>query len=197
MIRMDAQTIDDIILPGEVVGNAENYICGDNTYVLHNEIRATILGKKSIVPIGKDKQIVRVDNVRHFVTLPQVGDVVICKIFRVTFNLIYCNILLANNKPMKNTFKAYINKSDIHIYEGELGDNFDCFKQGDIIKAKVLSIGQHSSYKLSTVGSDLGVIIALSDKGEVLKPVAWNLMINLRDMSFEQRKVSNEFTIPL
>ncbi|SBS82090.1 exosome complex component CSL4, putative (CSL4) [Plasmodium malariae] len=146
---------------------------------------------------GEHKKVISVDNVKHFVALPKVGDVVICKIYRVTFNIIYCHIILSNNKPLKNSFKGYINKSDIHIYEGELGDNFDCFKQGDIIKAKVLSIGQHSSYKLCTVGSDLGVIIALSDKGDILKPVAWNLMINVNDMSFEQRKVSNDFSVPI
>ncbi|CRH03008.1 exosome complex component CSL4, putative [Plasmodium relictum] len=189
--------MDNIVLPGEVIGSEKDYINGENTYVLKNEIRSTILGKKNIIVNNDNKKIINVDNIKSFVALPKAGDIVICKIYRVTFNMIYCNIILSNNKPLKNSFKGYINKSDIHIYEGELGDNFDCFKQGDIIKAKILSIGQHSSYKLSTVGSDLGVIIALSDKGEILKPVAWNLMVNLDDMSFEQRKVSNDFSIPV
>ncbi|CRG93128.1 exosome complex component CSL4, putative [Plasmodium gallinaceum] len=188
--------MDDIVLPGEVVGCAKDYINGENTYILKDEIRSTILGRKHIID-NENKQIINVDNIKSFVALPKTGDIVICKVYRVTFNIIYCNIILSNGNPLKNSFKGYINKSDIHIYEGELGDNFDCFKQGDIIKAKILSIGQHSSYKLSTVGSDLGVIIALSDKGEILKPVAWNLMVNLSDMSFEQRKVSNDFSIPI
>ncbi|KEG01573.1 exosome complex component CSL4, putative [Plasmodium vinckei vinckei] len=186
--------MDNIVLPGEVVGNLNNYISGNNTYILKNEIRSTILGKKNISINNENKQIINIDVIKDYVPLPQVGDLVICKVYRVTFNMIYCNIMLTNNKPLKNSLKGYINKSDIHIYEGDLGDNFDCFKQGDIIKAKVLSIGQHSSYKLSTVGSDLGVIIALSEKGDILQPVAWNLMVNLSDMSFEQRKVSNEFS---
>ncbi|CAD2088189.1 exosome complex component CSL4, putative [Plasmodium vinckei lentum] len=186
--------MDNIVLPGEVVGSLNNYISGNNTYILKNEIRSTILGKKNISINNENKQIISVDVIKDYVPLPQVGDLVICKVYRVTFNMIYCNIMLTNNKPLKNSLKGYINKSDIHIYEGDLGDNFDCFKQGDIIKAKVLSIGQHSSYKLSTVGSDLGVIIALSEKGDILQPVAWNLMVNLSDMSFEQRKVSNEFS---
>ncbi|CAD2100220.1 hypothetical protein YYG_03657 [Plasmodium vinckei petteri] len=188
--------MDNIVLPGEVVGSLNNYISGNNTYILKNEIRSTILGKKNISINNENKQIISIDVIKDYVPLPQVGDLVICKVYRVTFNMIYCNIMLTNNKPLKNSLKGYINKSDIHIYEGDLGDNFDCFKQGDIIKAKVLSIGQHSSYKLSTVGSDLGVIIALSEKGDVLQPVAWNLMVNLSDMSFEQRKVSNEFSFP-
>ncbi|CDU17053.1 3'-5' exoribonuclease Csl4 [Plasmodium yoelii] len=188
--------MDNIVLPGEVVGNLNNYISGNNTYILNNEIRSTILGKKNISINNENKEIINIDVIKDYTPLPQVGDLVICKVYRVTFNMIYCNILLTNNKPLKNSLKGYINKSDIHIYEGDLGDNFDCFKQGDIIKAKVLSIGQHSSYKLSTVGSDLGVIIALSEKGDILQPAAWNLMVNLSDMSFEQRKVSNEFSFP-
>ncbi|VWU49529.1 exosome complex component CSL4, putative [Hepatocystis sp. ex Piliocolobus tephrosceles] len=189
--------MDDIVLPGDYLGKTSEYICGENTYIKNNEIRSGILGKQKVITNNDNKKVIIVDNIKSFQLLPQVGDVVICKVFRVTFNMVYCNILIVKDKPLKNFFKGFINKSDIHIHEGELGDNFDCYKQGDIIKAKILSIGQHSAYKLSTVGSDLGVIIAFSEKGEILKPVAWNLMVSLSDMNFEQRKVSNDFSIPI
>ncbi|CAA9986579.1 exosome complex component CSL4, putative [Plasmodium knowlesi strain H] len=189
--------MDSIVLPGEALGSSDVYVSGENTYTLQKEVRSAILGRRELVTDSDGKQIISVANTNDFIPLPQVGDLVTCKVYRVTFNVIYCNIILLNNRPIKNSFRAFINKSDIHVYDGELGDNFECFKQGDIIRAKVLSVGQHGSYKLSTVGSDLGVILALSEKGQIMKPVAWNLMVNLSDMSFEKRKVSREFSVPL
>ncbi|EUD65233.1 hypothetical protein C922_04362 [Plasmodium inui San Antonio 1] len=189
--------MDSIVLPGEALGSCDVYVGGENTYILQKEVRSAILGRRQLERDDDGKQVISVANTKEFMPLPQAGDLVTCKIYRVTFNLIYCNIVLLNGRAIKNPFRAFINKSDIHVYEGELGDNFECFKQGDIIKAKVLSVGQHGSYKLSTVGSDLGVILALSDKGEIMKPVAWNLMVNLSDMSFEKRKVSRDFFVPL
>ncbi|GAW79339.1 exosome complex component CSL4 [Plasmodium gonderi] len=188
--------MDEIVLPGEIIGMCNTFLNGENTYCVKTEIRSAILGKKEVRFDKDGNKVLSVSNTKWFVALPQVGDIVICKVYRVTFNIIYCTIILLNNKVLKNPFKGYINKSDIHLYEGELGDNFECYKQGDIIKAKVLSIAQHGSYKISTVGSDLGVILALSRIGKILKPVAWNLMINVSDMSFEKRKVSNDFSIP-
>ncbi|CAG9483468.1 unnamed protein product [Plasmodium vivax] len=189
--------MDSIVLPGEALGSCDAYVSGENTYSLQKEVRSAILGRRQLTTNGDGKQVISVANTKEFIPLPQVGDLVTCKVYRVTFNLIYCNIILLNNKAVRNSFRAFINKSDIHVYEGELGDNFECFKQGDIIRAKVLSVAQHGSYKLSTVGSDLGVILALSDGGQIMKPVAWNLMVNLSDMTFEKRKVSSDFSVPL
>ncbi|ANQ06210.1 Uncharacterized protein PCOAH_00004610 [Plasmodium coatneyi] len=197
LLRYRPARMDSIVLPGEALGSSDLYVSGENTYILQKEVRSSILGRRQLVTDSNGKQIISVANTKDFIPLPQVGDLVTCKVYRVTFNVIYCNIILLNNRAIKNSFRAFINKSDIHVYDGELGDNFECFKQGDIIRAKVLSVGQHGSYKLSTVGSDLGVILALSDKGQIMKPVAWNLMVNLSDMSFEKRKVSRDFSVPL
>ncbi|SPJ09631.1 exosome complex component CSL4, putative [Plasmodium sp. DRC-Itaito] len=187
---------DDIVIPGEFLGSQDKYINGNNTYLLKHEIRSSILGKKIINKNNDNKTIISVYNLKPAsLSLPKIGDIVICKIERVSFHMIYCYILSSHNTFTKNTLKGFILKSDIHVNQGELGDNFLCFKQGDIIKAKVLSIGQYSSYKLSTVGKELGVIAAFNEKGEILKPVAWNLVLNINDMTFERRKASNDFSL--
>ncbi|SOV77832.1 exosome complex component CSL4, putative [Plasmodium reichenowi] len=195
---MNFEDDDDIVIPGEFLGLQSEYINGNNTYLLKGEIRSSILGQKIINKNNDKKTIISVYNLKPpSLYLPKIGDIVICKIQRVSFHMIYCYILSSHNIFTKNALKGFILKSDIHINEGELGDNFICFKQGDIIKAKVLSIGQYSSYKLSTVGSELGVIAAFNQKGEILRPVAWNLVLNINDMTFERRKASNDFSLLL
>lgn len=140
--------------------------------------------------IPKVTYIISVNNTKNHLTLPKKGDVVICKVTKVSFFTVFCEVLIANNKPLKSPFKGFICKGDAHIFETDFQNTFQCFKQGDIIRARVLGIGQNSAYKLSTVGLDFGVIIALNDNGDVLKRAAWNTMISPKDFSCETRKVS-------
>lgn len=43
----------------------------------------------------------------------------------------------------------------------------ECFRLGDIVKAKVLSLGDARSYYLSTAANELGVVYATSEDGEL------------------------------
>lgn len=43
---------------------------------------------------------------------------------------------------------------------------YDCFRPGDIVRAKVISLGDARSYYLSTADNSLGVVHAKSLAGE-------------------------------
>lgn len=43
----------------------------------------------------------------------------------------------------------------------------ECFRLGDIVKAKVVSLGDARSYYLSTAANELGVVYATSEDGEL------------------------------
>lgn len=43
---------------------------------------------------------------------------------------------------------------------------YKCFKPGDIILAKVISLGDALSYLLTTAENELGVVVATSDAGK-------------------------------
>ncbi len=43
----------------------------------------------------------------------------------------------------------------------------ECFRLGDIVKAKVMSLGDARSYYLSTAANELGVVYAVSEDGEL------------------------------
>lgn len=78
----------------------------------------------------------------------------------------------------------------------------ECFRLGDIVKAKVLSLGDARSYYLSTAANELGVVYATSEDGELecrdfeltagapLLPISYQEMENPQTGETERRKVA-------
>lgn len=65
------------------------------------------------------------------------------------------------------------------------------FRCGDVIIARVISLGDMNSYFLSTAENELGVVIAYSESAGVrMLPTSWNEMQCPLTMLIEQRKVA-------
>ena len=64
------------------------------------------------------------------------------------------------------------------------------FRCGDIIIARVISLGDSNSYLLSCAENELGVVIAYSEAGARLIPISWNEMQCPTTMLKEYRKVA-------
>ena len=60
----------------------------------------------------------------------------------------------------------------------------------DIIKAKIISLGNQNDYYLSTSAPQFGVISAISTLGHTMKPIAWNKMQCITTNIIESRKVA-------
>lgn len=61
---------------------------------------------------------------------------------------------------------------------------------GDVILAKVVSLGDAHSYVLSTAENELGVAVAHSEAGRLLVPVSWTHMACPVTHARELRKVA-------
>lgn len=68
----------------------------------------------------------------------------------------------------------------------------DSFRPGDIIRAKVISMGDSiRSLYLTTASEDLGVLVAKHEEtGELMLPYDWTTMVDVRAGSQEKRKVA-------
>lgn len=66
----------------------------------------------------------------------------------------------------------------------------ECFRLGDIVKAKVLSLGDARSYYLSTAANELGVVYATAEDGAPLLPISYQEMENPQTGETEKRKVA-------
>ena len=59
-------------------------------------------------------------------------------------------------------------KDDVRATEKDKVEMYKCFRPGDIIMARVISLGDAQSYLLSTAENECGVIVATSEAGEFL-----------------------------
>lgn len=68
----------------------------------------------------------------------------------------------------------------------------DSFRPNDILKAKVISLGDSSrSLYLTTAAEDLGVVVAKAEQsGRLMLPYDWTSMIDLNGNHQEKRKVA-------
>ena len=70
------------------------------------------------------------------------------------------------------------------------------FRPGDIVLARVLSLGDARAYYLSTSEVALGVVLARSSEGAVLRPVSHCLMECPKTKNREPRKVAKPAAPP-
>ena len=68
---------------------------------------------------------------------------------------------------------------------------YNCFRPGDIVLARVISLGDPTAgYLLTTAENSLGVVIAKSEVGSVMVPVSWTEMQCPKTYNKEQRKIA-------
>ena len=93
---------------------------------------------------------------------------------------------------LKEAFRGMIRKEDIREYEKDKIEIYKSFRPGDIILAKVISLGEASSgFLLSTAEDDLGVAIAKSESsGMKMIPISWQEMQCPKTYNKEFRKVA-------
>ncbi|XP_030636342.1 exosome complex component CSL4 isoform X4 [Chanos chanos] len=75
--------------------------------------------------------------------------------------------------------------------EGEEVETYKSFRPGDIVLAKVISLGDvQSNYLLTTAENELGVVVAHSEAGVQMVPISWCEMQCPRTHAKEFRKVA-------
>ncbi|OBA26061.1 hypothetical protein HANVADRAFT_25909 [Hanseniaspora valbyensis NRRL Y-1626] len=92
-------------------------------------------------------------------------------------------------------FEAVLNSKDVRSTERDSVNLADFFQTGDIVRCKVLSIGDSNFYYLSTMGNDLGVIFTRSHGGigELMYPLDWNTCFGPFTGTEENRKMAKPF----
>ena len=80
-------------------------------------------------------------------------------------------------------------KEDVRLTEKDRVEMYNCFRPGDIVLARVISLGDPTAgYLLSTAENSLGVVIAKSEVGSVMVPVSWRSALTCLKMVLEKRK---------
>lgn len=190
------------VLPGQDLGPSDKFLAGSGTSVFQGRIRSTLVGVVHISDKIGDRETVTVtrSNVKHqseqpetsINLLPEVGNIVLAKITRINRLQANAQILVVGETALMEDFQGVIRIADVRATEKDKVRIQTSFRPGDIVRAEVISLGDQSSYFLSTAKNELGVLFAWNEVGEMMYPASWNSM-RTEGGSVEERKVAKPF----
>ncbi|KAJ1927723.1 hypothetical protein IWQ60_002695 [Tieghemiomyces parasiticus] len=126
-------------------------------------------------------------------TVPSVGNLVVGKVLRINARFATVAIMMVEARPCKEDYQGVIRVQDVRATEKDSVRMANSFRPGDIIRARILSLGDLRSYYLSTAQNELGVILAQSVAGAPLVPVSWEEMQCSKTKVVEYRKCAKPY----
>jgi exosome complex component CSL4 len=151
---MTPTDLPQLVLPGDLLGTAEEFLPGRGTYEDRGRIFASLLGRPRIEP--RDRAIL-VDALNE---IPRIvdDDLVYARVDEVKSAMAVCTIVASARSrrqvPGAPEGTVHISKAK-EGYTESLGDEFQA---GDLLIAKVLQ--SQPTYKLTTASAELGVLSA-------------------------------------
>ncbi|KAF3087026.1 exosome 3'-_5 exonuclease subunit ski4 (Csl4) [Orbilia oligospora] len=200
-----------LVVPGQPLGPVSAYIPGPGVHVFNGQIIASLVGQvvtnpqttttttststSTAVPptISVQKPVLTTDEETNATLLPEVSSTVLCRITRINPRQATASIFIVNNHICGDEFQGVIRVQDVRLTEVDKVKIFNSFRPGDIVRAKVISLGDQSNYYLSTASNELGVIMADSEMGDPMYPINWKEMKSTRTGVVEERKVAKPF----
>ncbi|XP_074687187.1 exosome complex component CSL4 [Strix aluco] len=178
-------------VPGERLCSVDEATAGGGTYTRHGFIFSSLAGCLEKRSEDSGLPVVSVVRDAESQLLPDVGAVVTCKVCSINSRFAKVHILYVGSTPLKSTFRGTIRREDIRATEKDKVEVYKSFRPGDIVLAKVISLGDaQSNYLLSTAENELGVVVARSEAGVHMVPISWCEMQCPRTHTKDFRKVA-------
>jgi len=175
-------------LPGDIVSHDEALVCGVGTYLIGGVIRASLSGR--CVVEGGAVSIQRDLNSTASSLVPEIGQLVLARVLRISPLVAYCELLLCEGKPTA-AHSGVVRRE--HVREGEVDTvkMEECFLPGDIIQAVVASLGDSRSFFLTTKAVHCGVVAGKAEvSGNPLRAASVTEMEDVESGVREKRKVA-------
>jgi exosome complex component CSL4 len=144
-----------LVCPGHCIGKADELTCGDGTYSKDGRIIASILGYVSV-----DGNVTSVHHHKKTTStsslIPRVGNIILGKISRITANLANVDIMIVEGNVLPQACGGIIRVEDV-LPDVDITavQMVDCFRPGDVVKARIISMGDSRQYFLSTAEVNL------------------------------------------
>ncbi|KAJ6261900.1 hypothetical protein Dda_2699 [Drechslerella dactyloides] len=212
MTSTSTSTSTPLVVPGQPLGPAHAYIPGDGVHVFNGQIVASLVGQVATTTpptaaatnttstnttpptISVVKPALSADEDSASATLlPDVHAEVLCRVTRINARQATVGIFVVNGRVCGDEFQGVIRVQDVRMTEVDRVRIFTSFRPGDIVRARVISLGDQSNYYLSTAHNSLGVIMASSEAGDPMYPINWREMKSTRTGVVEERKVAKPF----
>ena len=150
------------MLPGDALGPASQFSAGAGAYVDGGTVRASLAGTPRVGGGGAVLSVCRGDAGPSAV-VPEVGQLVLARVLRISPLCAHCEVLLCEGKPT-SAFSGVLLRE--HATPGGAADAppmEDCARPGDVLQAVVASLGDARSFFLSTAPLHCGVVAAKAE----------------------------------
>ncbi|KAM7223425.1 hypothetical protein V8F06_001302 [Rhypophila decipiens] len=205
-----------LAIPGQLLGSAAKFQPGPGTHIHESNLYSSLLGSVVITQPAKapgpTKRLNKIINTtttpaelptisvsrsgvseKQRETLPEVGNIVLCRVIRITPRQAVVAILICGDTVLDAEWQGLIRAQDVRATEKDRVKIYESFRPGDIVRAEVISLGDQANYYLSTARNELGVIIASSEAGNAMYPVNWKEYRDPETGLSEPRKVAKPY----
>jgi exosome complex component CSL4 len=124
--------------------------------------------------------------------VPAEGDIVIGRVIGVGDRQVEIEVLVlgAPGRALRSSMRGSVRKEDVRSTDVDRVVMLQSMRPGDIVRARVLSLGDRRALFLSTAEAELGVIWARSRAGHIMIPAAHDSMRCPVSGEDEPRKVA-------
>ena len=185
-----AASNEDVVIPGDFLCQASKYAPGRGTNRRHNRIFSSLTGRVQIDTTHTPLPLISVQSKKTLDCIPHVGSVVIGKVINISDRQAKITLMSVNGSTLMVPLHAVLRKEDVRATEKDTVQMFHCFRPGDIVRARVISLGGSQAYMLSTAENELGVLMVCSESGGGMTPVSWCEMQCSETGEREKRKVA-------
>eukprot|EP00977_Amphora_coffeiformis_P027242 scaffold34597_cov177-Amphora_coffeaeformis.AAC.10 len=170
------------VVPGDRIGTVREVIPSVGTYLQRGQVYASLVGRLTIQQVEDGKWTVAVEtSEKASDRVISEGQVVLCQVTRISTQQAFVSILALEGK--QGTLEEWqrpegsIRKEDIRTGVSEQVLVQESFLPGDLVLARVLSLGDTRRYILGTAEPQLGVLRAISaTSGNAMIPASWKEM---------------------
>ncbi|GAA6063973.1 hypothetical protein JCM10212_004783 [Sporobolomyces blumeae] len=175
------------VIPGQPLSTSGQAVqSGPGTYVRGGQVFASRVGQ-----VVHDGQIVSVRGKDDTQAIPEPNSIVVGTVSRINRQAATLSLLTVDGRPCRPDFAGVIRSQDVRQTAKDSVKMWSCFRPGDVVGAKVISLGDARSYFLSTAANSLGVLFAVSSTtGEALEATSWEEMRDPTTGETEGRKVA-------
>ena len=177
------------VIPGDRLGTVRQVLPGVGTYVKGGNVYASVVGtlqvsrtnysstqadETPVTPPDYEAIVLGFKGIASQYVI-SIGDAVLGRILRISNQQAFVEILAKDGVGLlPKSCEGCIRREDVRSLASEDVKLQDNFLPGDIVLAKVLSLGDSRRYLLSTAAPELGVIYATSFKsGLPMVPKSW------------------------
>ncbi len=156
---------EELVVPGDRIGVAEEFLPGPGTYELDYQIRASAVGRVVRDVIGK------VVSVRPLKVpaMPRSDSTVLATISEIREDFAIARIFAVDGDPLPYTFTGILHVAQVAERGGGAKLLYDYVRVGDVVRSKVLN--DCPPYIMSLRGARLGVVLANCSRcGAPLRP---------------------------